>query len=163
MWKNLSNNMGLLNNFLNRKQKEEQLSKIGEKQSGSVAPAKEKTAKKPRVHKHEEADKTEAKASSKASDYSLAFKVLLKPLVTEKSAIAESHNKYSFIVARSANKNQIKKTFTEIYNIKPTNVNIVNVEGRQVRFGRSQGRRSDYKKAIITLPQGKTIDIHTGV
>jgi len=40
---------------------------------------------------------------------------------------------------------------------------VANIEGRRVRFGRSMGKRNDYKKAIITLPEGKTIDIHSGV
>ncbi|OGH91861.1 MAG: 50S ribosomal protein L23 [Candidatus Magasanikbacteria bacterium RIFOXYD2_FULL_39_9] len=87
----------------------------------------------------------------------------MKPLVTEKSAIAESKNKYSFLVAKAANKNQVKTAVAEIYGVQPTQVNIANVEGRAVRFGRSAGRRGDYKKAIVTLPAGKTIDIHTGV
>ncbi len=85
--------MGLLNNFLHRKQKKEQLSKIGEKQSAPVVVAKEKEAK-----------KSEHKV--KLTDHKLAFKILVKPLVTEKSAIAESKNKYSFVVLKSANKNQ---------------------------------------------------------
>ena len=144
--------MGLLNNFLHRKQKKEQLSKIGEKQSASVVVEEKKVKTE---------NKTEHKV--KLTDKSLAFRVLVKPLVTEKSAVAEHNNKYSFVVAKSANKNQIKIAIEEIYGVKPSQVNVANIEGRRVRFGRSMGRRSDYKKAIITLPEGKTIDIHTGV
>ncbi len=140
--------MGLISNFLHRKQKKEQLSKIGEKSASVVvAPSTEK--------------KTEHKV--KLTDKSLAFKVLVKPLVTEKSAIAEHGNKYSFVVAKSANKNQIKTAIEEIYGVKPLQVNVANIEGRRVRFGRTIGKRNDYKKAIITLPAGKSIDIHTGV
>lgn len=160
--------MGLLNNFLHRKQKQGQLAKIGEKQSSPVVAAKEK--KETNDHDHSghthsvEKKSTNKTVAAKISKYSLAFKVLVKPLVTEKSAVAESkHNKYSFVVAKNANKSQIKKAVEEVYGVKPTNVNVVNVDGRLVRFGRSTGRRSDYKKAVITLPQGKTIDIHVGV
>ena len=142
--------MGLLDNFLHRKQKKEQLSKIGEKKTQSVVVAKEKDEK-----------KSEHKV--KLTDKSLAFRVLVKPLVTEKSAIAEHGNKYSFVVAKSANKNQIKIAIEEIYGVKPSQINVANIEGRRVRFGRTMGKRNDYKKAIITLPKGKTIDIHTGV
>ncbi|HSR88819.1 MAG TPA: 50S ribosomal protein L23 [Candidatus Udaeobacter sp.] len=167
--------MGLLNNFLGKKQTKEQLNKIGEKQSTAVVAAKEKkvkakkeTAKEVKAHDHNHDHKhdhseTESKPKAKLSVHSVAFKVLVKPLVTEKSAVAESKNKYSFVVAKSANKDQIKKAIEEVYGVKPSNVNVANIEGRRVRFGRSMGRRSDYKKAIITLPQGKTIDIHTGV
>ncbi len=179
--------MGLLNNFLHRKQKKGQLSQIGEKQSAPVVVAKEKKAEK-KVEKKVEKKETKAKAA-KAHDHNdhaghahaeksekkveqavkfsgkniTAFKVLVKPLITEKSAIAESKNKYSFIVAKSANKNQIKTAIEEVYGVKPANVNVANIEGRRVRFGRSMGKRNDYKKAIVTLPEGKTIDIHTGV
>ena len=146
--------MGLLDNWLHKKKKE-QLTKTGENKSQSVVVAKSDSAT------------SSAKASAvkkvKLSDKSTAFKVLVKPLVTEKSAVAESKNKYSFVVAKSANKNQIKTAIAEIYGVKPSHVNVANIEGRRVRFGRSLGRRSDYKKTIITLPAGKSIDIHTGV
>lgn len=154
--------MGLLNNFLQRKQKKEQLTKIGEKQSAPVVVAKEKEAKKEKAHDHAHSEK-KSENKVKASDYNLAFKILVKPLVTEKSAIAEHSNKYSFVVVRSANKDQIKKAIEEVYGVKPTGVNVANIEGRRVRFGRSMGKRNDYKKAIVTLPEGKTIDIHSGV
>lgn len=166
--------MGLLNNFLHKKQKKEQLSKIGEKKAAPVVAAKEKEVKKEVKAKshdhadHDHAGHTHAESKSenkvKASDYSLAFKILVKPLVTEKSAIAQGkNNKYSFVVAKSANKDQIKKAIEEVFGVKAVSVNVANIEGRRVRFGRSMGRRSDYKKAVITLPEGKTIDIHTGV
>src|SRR3989344_7414612 len=163
--------MGLLNNFLHRKQKKGQLSQIGEKQSAPVVVAKEKKESKAKAHDdhagHTHAEKKSEKKAEPAIKFSgkntTAFKVLVKPLITEKSAIAESKNKYSFVVMRSANKNQIKIAIEEVYGVKPANVNVANIEGRRVRFGRSMGKRNDYKKAIVTLPEGKTIDIHTGV
>ncbi|TSC84047.1 MAG: large subunit ribosomal protein L23 [Parcubacteria group bacterium Gr01-1014_13] len=174
--------MGLLNNFLHRKQKKGQLSQIGEKQSAPVVVAKEKKAEKKvekkeskvkaaKVHEdhagHAHVEKKSEKKAEQATKFlgknTTAFKVLVKPLITEKSAIAESKNKYSFVVVRSANKNQIKTAIEEVYGVKPANVNVANIEGRRVRFGRSMGKRNDYKKAIVTLPEGKTIDIHTGV
>lgn len=166
--------MGLINNWLNKKDKE-QLSKTGEKKSpATAAVAKTKTKSSPRAaaktektekkeHDHAEHEPKPVKSTVKVAAHSTSFRVLVKPLVTEKSAIAESKNKYSFLVAKSANKNQVKAAVAEIYGVQPTQVNIANVEGRAVRFGRSAGRRGDYKKAIITLPAGKTIDIHTGV
>src|SRR5204863_8745509 len=115
-------------------------------------------------HTHSEKKSENKTVVAKTSKYSSAFKTLVKPLVTEKSAVAESkNNKYSFVVARSASKDQIKKAIEEVYGVKPTGVNVANIEGRRVRFGRNMGKRNDYKKAIVTLPAGKTIDIHTGV
>ncbi len=158
--------MGLLNNFLHKKQKKEQLSKIGEKKSAPVVVAKEKEAKKEskahahdHKHDHKEGKAEHAEHKVKLSSHSLAYKVLVKPLVTEKSAIAASKNKYSFVVVRSANKNQIKTAIEEVYGVKPASINVANIEGRRVRFGRSMGRRQDYKKAIVTLKEGEKIDL----
>jgi large subunit ribosomal protein L23 len=89
--------------------------------------------------------------------------VILRALVTEKSAVKQSENKYIFVVANSANKAVIKKAIEEIYKVKPVSVNIINVQGKAMRFGNHSGKRSDFKKAIVTLPKGKTIVIHEGV
>ena len=162
--------MGLLNNWLNKKKKE-QLVNAGEKQRKSAsrgsaeskeAPASKEDKKTAKV-KTESAEKTEIKAKGKLPAGSIAYRVLVKPLVTEKSAIAESENKYSFVVARWANKYQIRQAIKDVYGVLPEEVNVINVNGRRIRFGRMEGRRSDYKKAIITLPQGKTITLHAGV
>ena len=150
--------MGLLNNWLHKKKKE-QLTKTGAKAKSVEIAAKSVEEGKTHVRKENEPKKHKIKLS----ENSAIFRILVKPLVTEKSAVAESINKYSFVVARSANKNQIKKAVEEIYGVKPAVVNVINMEGRRLRFGRSAGRRSDFKKAIVTLPEGKTIDIHSGV
>ncbi|MEK7681019.1 MAG: 50S ribosomal protein L23 [Patescibacteria group bacterium] len=147
--------MGLLNNWLNKKKKE-QLKKTGDKPEVKAVVKKEKEAKGAKTEK-------ETKPKKILPAGSKAYQVLIRPLVTEKSAIAESANKYSFEVSGWTNKIQIKQAIKEIYGIAPTDVNVINMEGRAVRFGRAQGRRSGFKKAIVTLPQGKVIDIHAGV
>ena len=168
--------MGLLNNWIHKKEKD-QLKDASEKKTPKVLVAKEKAVKAKAVAKHvghdheeEKVVKTKTKKETepvksklKLSNHSTAYKVLVKPLVTEKSAIAESKNKYSFVVSRNANKNQVREAVAEIYGVKAVKVNIINTDGRPMRFGRSMGRRSDYKKAIVTLPAGSTIDIHAGV
>lgn len=104
---------------------------------------------------------TKIKAAVKQS--LLADKILLRSLITEKSAVAQGLNKYSFAVKRTATKNQVKQALMEAYDVAPTRINLINVSGRAVRFGRLLGRRSDYKKAVVTLPKGKSIAIHEGV
>ena len=165
--------MGLLNNWLNKKKKEqlenagEQKKKTAPKAAAESKNAPEKTekkeVKKAVKEKTDAIETAEVKAKGKLPAGSIAYRVLVKPLVTEKSAIAESENKYSFVVARWANKYQVKQAIKDMYGVVPEDVNMVNVNGRRIRFGRMEGRRSDYKKAIITLPQGKTITLHTGV
>ena len=103
------------------------------------------------------------KKEKKIRQYGNAYKVLIKPLITEKAANLGAENKYVFEVAVSANKIEIAKAINEVYGIKPASVNIINMRGKKVRSGRFQGKRKNWKKAIIMLPPGKTINIYEGV
>lgn len=109
-------------------------------------------------HDHEGHDHSHAPKIAK-----IKSSILVRPLVTEKSAVKQAENKYSFIVANSANKSAVAKAVFEVYGVKPVAVNMINVQGKPVRFGNHTGKRSDYKKAIVSLPKGKTIVIHEGV
>jgi len=109
-------------------------------------------------------EKTEAPVANKTAASSVASsRVIVKPLITEKAAVAQSLNKYAFIVRRDATKEQIKKAVKDIYGETPATVNVINVEGKARRYGKYTGRRGDFKKALVTLPKGKTIAIHEGV
>jgi len=92
-----------------------------------------------------------------------AYKILIKPLITEKATILAGHNKYVFAVNLNANKIEIANAIVDIYGIKPININIIKIEGKEKRTGRVTGKRKDWKKAIITLPEGKTIQVYEGV
>lgn len=89
--------------------------------------------------------------------------IVLRPLVTEKAAIVAHVGQYTFVVATGANRVQVKSAIKAMYGILPESVNIQNVRGKAVRFGRSNGMRSSWKKAVVTLPKGKTIDVYEGV
>ena len=92
-----------------------------------------------------------------------AYKILAKPLVTEKVSNLGALNKYVFAVAPRANKIEVARAIKQIYGIKPEAVNIINLAGKKARYGRASGRRKNWKKAIVTLPEGKTIKIYEGV
>ena len=89
--------------------------------------------------------------------------VILSPVVSEKSAGAEALGVYTFQVDARANKYLIKKAITDIYGVVPKKVRVLNLEGKKTGFGARVGRRADWKKAVIQLPAGKTINIHEGV
>ena len=91
------------------------------------------------------------------------MEIILKPVVSEKSAHLSDNNVLVLHVANRANKVQIKQAFRELYKVTPERVNILNMRGKRVRFGRRTGKRSDYKKAIVFLPKGTTIDLFEGV
>ena len=84
--------------------------------------------------------------------------IIIRPLITEKSTTLMAEGKYVFEVAKAANKIEIAKAIYQIFNVKVVSVNTVNVEGKVKRMGRSIGKRSDYKKAIVKLAAGETIE-----
>ena len=84
--------------------------------------------------------------------------ILIRPLITEKSTQLMEEGRYVFVVAKKANKIEIAKAVAEVFNVKVANVNTVNVSGKMKRMGRFVGKRSDYKKAIVKLAPGETIE-----
>ena len=84
--------------------------------------------------------------------------IIIRPLITEKSTTLMAEGKYVFEVAKAANKIEIAKAISQIFKVKVASVNTINVEGKVKRMGRSIGKRSDYKKAIVKLAAGETIE-----
>ena len=89
--------------------------------------------------------------------------VLIRPLVTEKSNILMTENKYVFKVALKANKIEIRNAVEKIFNVKVLDVKTLIVNGKIKRMGKTAGYRSDYKKAIVKLAPGNRIEIFEGV
>ena len=83
--------------------------------------------------------------------------ILLRPLVTERSTEMMEEGKYVFAVDKRANKIQVAQAVAEIFNVKVVSVNTMNVTGTKKRVGRNVGRRPRYKKAIVKLAPGETI------
>lgn len=88
-----------------------------------------------------------------------AHRVLLSAVVTEKSTRHEKENKYVFMVAQTASKKTVAAAVQRVYGVVPKTVNITNLPGKVVRYGRTKGRQIARKKAIVSLPSGKSIDI----
>ncbi len=103
------------------------------------------------------------KLPKKEKEISLVSSVIVRPLVTEKSAILASKNMYVFVVKNDANRIQVAAAVKAMYDIKPLTVNVMNVRGKTVRRGRVEGKRKAWKKAIVTLPKGKSLNIYEGV
>jgi len=91
------------------------------------------------------------------------LKLLKHPHLTEKSVRQkEEHNKVTFLVDPAANKVEIKRTVEEMFKVTVVDVNTVSGKGKLKRVGRFQGRRSDWKKAILTLKDGDKIEYFEG-
>lgn len=89
--------------------------------------------------------------------------LLIRPVITEKTSVMMQDNKYTFKVPLTANKTEIRQAVEKIFNVKVEKVNTVRVFGKTKRMGRYVGKRSDYKKAIVKLAEGNTIQIFEGM
>jgi large subunit ribosomal protein L23 len=90
--------------------------------------------------------------------------IIVKPLVTEKSTDQlERVGAYSFVVARTANKVEIAKAIEELFNVKVRDVRTMQYRGKEKRMGRFVGRRAAWKKAVVKLREGDSIEIFEGV
>ena len=94
---------------------------------------------------------------------SRAHSVMVKAVVSEKAAMGEAQGVYTFIVAGHANKHEVARAVMAMYGVLPTAVRMQNRNGKQVARGRLFGRTHDTKRALVTLPKGKSIRVHEGV
>jgi large subunit ribosomal protein L23 len=94
---------------------------------------------------------------------SAMFELIRRPVVTEKSTLGSQYNQVTFKVPLEASKPEIKAAVEGVFKVKVTAVNTLRVEGKQKVFRGTRGKRADYKKAVVTLAEGNTIDVTTGV
>ena len=91
------------------------------------------------------------------------YDTILAPVITEKATLLSEQNKVVFQVAADASKDEIAAAVETLFKVNVTKVNTLNVKGKTKRFRGIMGRRSDVKKAIVTLAEGPSIDITTGL
>lgn len=91
------------------------------------------------------------------------YEVLRRPLITEKSTVLQSLNKYVFEIADGANKLQIKQAVEKAFKVTVTGVNVVTMQGKKKRMGRREVVTMPWKKAIVTLKPGDKIEFFEGV
>ena len=91
------------------------------------------------------------------------YDVIVSPAITEKSTMASEQNQVVFNVAKKATKPQIKSAIEALFGVKVTGVNTLVRKGKVKRFRGNVGRQADVKKAIVTLADGHSIDVATGV
>jgi large subunit ribosomal protein L23 len=91
------------------------------------------------------------------------YDVVLAPHITEKSTMLSEHNSVVFKVAPTATKPEIKAAVEVLFNVKVTNVNTIVTKGKSKRWQGRPYQRSDMKKAIVTLAEGQTIDVTSGI
>jgi len=160
--------MGLLDKFKNKSTKV----KLKEEKSRQSAPKLQADKKdngdktlaqlnEGKVKQEVGSDKSVKKVAG--GDTKRAYRILIKPMVTEKGTYLASEKKYIFEVDAKANKIEVKKAIEAVYNVTAVKVNIVNLSGKKVRYGKVRGKTKDRKKAIVTLKEGQTINVYEGV
>jgi len=91
------------------------------------------------------------------------YDVIRSPVITEKSTMASEQDKVIFVVSRKATKVEIKAAVEALFKVKVKNVNTLIRKGKTKRFRGVLGRQNDIKRAIVTLQEGQTIDVTTGL
>ena len=91
------------------------------------------------------------------------YVTIVRPIVTEKSMMGSQNGQVTFQVAPTATKPQIRRAVEALFDVKVSAVNTITTKGKTKRFKGILGKRSDVKKAIVTLVEGETIDVGTGV
>lgn len=91
------------------------------------------------------------------------YDTILSPVITEKSTVLSEDNKVVFKVALDANKKEITEAVEELFKVKVKAVNTIRQKGKVKRFRGIKGRRDDVKKAVVTLEEGHSIDVTTGL
>jgi len=89
--------------------------------------------------------------------------ILIRPLITEKATDFMQEDKYTFVVPLKANKVEIRQAVEHVFKVKVLAVNTVRVMGKTKRMGKTEGKRPDYKKAIVKLAPGQRIEFFEGV
>jgi large subunit ribosomal protein L23 len=103
------------------------------------------------------------KAQKKNEAAEWMYTIIQKPHITEKATLGSEHGQVTFQVSREATKPQIKTAVETLYGVKVRAVNTLIQKGKNKRFRGIMGRRSDVKKAVITLQEGEMIDTGTGI
>ena len=91
------------------------------------------------------------------------FELLRRPVITEKATMLSEYNQVTFEVPLDANKQEVRAAVEDLFKVKVTGVNTLITKGKAKRFRGRMGRRNDVKKAIVTLAEGQSIDVTTGL
>lgn len=138
--------------FFNRK-------KNGE---GQKAPAASKAGK-PKVEakaKAEDPRPGTSVATGAPRETGAAYRILVRPIVTEKTTRLGQHGQYAFEVAMGANKLEIRKAVKAVYGVEPKGIRVMRISGKPVRTRAGKSRRSAWRKAIVTLKKGDRLDLY---
>ena len=91
------------------------------------------------------------------------YEIIKQPVVTEKTTKMSENNQFAFKVESTSSKEYIKKAVEKLFKVKVKSINTIKIKGKSKIFKGTKGKRSDYKKAIVTLKPGETLDYSGGI
>ena len=91
------------------------------------------------------------------------YDIIRSPVITEKATTASEQDKIVFVVAKTATKPEIKRAIEVLFEVEVKSINTLNRKGKSRRYRNIMGRQSDTKRAIVTLAEGQSIDVTTGL
>ena len=142
------------------------VSDVTPKKMTKDVPRKEESVPKQKVADKKiksEKNSTPSKAKRVVKGTSMAYKVLLRPIITEKAAHLATDGVYVFEVAPKSDKVAVRDAIKALYGVTPRRVNILNRRGKVVRLGRRTGKRRNIRNAYVYLEKGAHIDVYEGV
>jgi len=156
--------MGILDKIIGKKSNEAE--KKSEKKpekpvAAQVAKEKKKTAAKKEEKMKPKSEVAKRKVEKKEDN--IAHRILLEPIISEKSTEMGANNKYIFKVIQKASKHEVKEAIEGYYGVQVTKVNTVKILPKKRMHGRTVGYKKGFKKAVVTLRQGDTIGLAEGV
>jgi large subunit ribosomal protein L23 len=124
---------------------------------------KEKKQVTPRIETEVKETPPKKVAELKKSQTIEPSKILLKPIISEKATDLNARSQYVFEVAPLASKSEIAKAIVSLYGVRPVKINIINMTGKKIRYGRVTGKTKNWKKAVVTLKPEDKIEVYQGV
>jgi large subunit ribosomal protein L23 len=133
-----------------------------EKPAKAEKAAAEKPTKKPAAKRDKKAESGVKKQGKLIDDIRL-YDVIQRPVITEKATMFAEQNKVVFRISPTADKSDVKRAVEALFGVNVTKVNTISVKGKAKRFRGRNGQRSDFRKAVVTLKEGQSIDIAAGL
>jgi len=107
--------------------------------------------------------KGKVKPKKLKADTKSAYRILERPIISEKGSFLAESNTYLFVVAKQATRQQVASAIEALYNIIPLKVRLINVKGKSRQYRNTKGWTADWKKAMVTLPADQKIDLYEGI
>ncbi|MFA6422690.1 MAG: 50S ribosomal protein L23 [Candidatus Buchananbacteria bacterium] len=154
--------MGILDKLKNKKTDDDAPNKAKDLKVEEKPKAEKAKQEKPKQAVEKVQEETVVKEDMADRNIAKYAGILIRPMVSEKNSGLTKHNQFVFEISTKANKIQVAEAIKAKYGVEPVRVNVSNIIGKKVRYGKYTGKQKDSRKAIVFLPEGKSINVYEG-